>query len=174
MIKLTASHSESFHTGLKKCIKEQPPRCFKPCSITSVLSSKILDPALANDCVSFREFSINEAVNFLKIHRINQRKGPGYPENEFWNNFKQYYLVYKRKIYANPRRFDRDGKTSVMTSWTCWGERHANTRSRNRVVSRLSARFLVLKWRSRPLAKSLYCLITTTPWSWVSRRVKKR
>ena len=72
MIKLTASHSESFHTGLKKCIKEQLFRCFKPCSITSVLSPKILDPALANDCVSFREFGINEAVNFPKIHRIDQ------------------------------------------------------------------------------------------------------
>ena len=83
MIKLTASHSWRFHTGLKKCIKEQSFRCFKPCSITSVLSPKILDPALANDCISFREFSINEAVNFPKIHRINQRKGPGYPGNEF-------------------------------------------------------------------------------------------
>ena len=83
MIKLTASHSESFHTGLKKCIKEQSFRCFKPCSITSVLSPKILDPALANDCVSFREFGINEAVNFPKIHRIDQRRGPGYPGNEF-------------------------------------------------------------------------------------------
>ena len=39
-----------------------------------------MDPALANDCVSVREFSINEAVNFPKIHRINQGKGPGYPE----------------------------------------------------------------------------------------------
>ena len=64
MIKLTASHSESFHTGLEKCIKEQPFRCIKPCSFASVLSPKTLDPALANDCVSFREFSINEVVNF--------------------------------------------------------------------------------------------------------------
>ena len=116
MIKLTASHSESFHSGLKKCIKEQRFRCFKPCSFTSVVSPKILDSALANDCVSFREFSINEAVNVPKIHRVNQRKEPGYPGNEFCNNSKQHYLVYKRKIYANPRRFDRDGKTSVMTS----------------------------------------------------------
>ena len=83
MIKLKASHSESFHTGLKKCIKEQPFCCCKPCSITSVLSPEILDPALANDCVSSREFSINEAVNFPKIHGINQRKGTGYPGNEF-------------------------------------------------------------------------------------------
>ena len=74
MIKLKAFHSQSFHTGLKNCIKEQPFRCFKPCSITRVLSPKILDPALANDCVSVREFSINEAVNFPKIHRINQGK----------------------------------------------------------------------------------------------------
>ena len=34
---------------------------------------------------------------------------------------------------------------------------NANTGSWNRVVSRLSARFPVLKWRSRPLAKPLYC-----------------
>ena len=33
---------------------------------------------------------------------------------------------------------------------------NANNGSRNRVVSRLSARFPVLKWRSRPLAKPLY------------------
>ena len=46
-----------------------------------------LDLALANDCVPFREFSINEAVNFPKVHRINQEKGLGYPGNEFWNNF---------------------------------------------------------------------------------------
>ena len=83
MIKLTAFHSQSFRTGLKKCIEEQPFRCSKPCSITRVLSPKILDSALADDCVSVREFSINEAVNFPKIHRINQGKGPGYPENEF-------------------------------------------------------------------------------------------
>ena len=54
---------------------------FKSCS--SLLSPKILDPALANDCVSFREFGINEAVNFPKIHRIDQRRGPGYPGNGF-------------------------------------------------------------------------------------------
>ena len=83
MIKLTASYSMSFHTELKKCIKEQRFRCFKPCSITSVVSPKILDPALANDCVSFQEFSINEALNVPKIHRVKQRKEPGYPGNEF-------------------------------------------------------------------------------------------
>ena len=107
MIKSTASHSYSFRTGVKKCIKEQPFHCFKPCSITSVQSPKSLDLALANDCVSFREFSINEAGNFPKIHRINRRKGPGYSGNESWNNCKQHYLVYKRKIYANPRRWSR-------------------------------------------------------------------
>ena len=32
---------------------------------------------------------------------------------------------------------------------------NANKGSQNRVVSRLTARFPVLKWRSRPLAKSL-------------------
>ena len=37
---------------------------------------------------------------------------------------------------------------------------NANTGSRNRVVSWLSARFPVLKWRSRPLAKSLYYCMT--------------
>ena len=110
MIKLTASHSKSFHTRLKKCIKEQRFRCLKPCSIASVVSPEILDPALDNDCVSFREFSINEAVNVPKIHRVNQRKEPGYPGNEFWNNSKRHYLIYKRKIYANPRRFDHDGE----------------------------------------------------------------
>ena len=59
-----------FHTGLKNCIKAQAFHCFKPSSITCVLSPKILDSKFANDCVSFREFSINEAVNFLKIHGI--------------------------------------------------------------------------------------------------------
>ena len=110
MIKLTAFHSQSFHTGLKKCIKEQPFRCSKPCSITRVLSPKILDPALANDCVSVREFSINEAVNFPKIHRINQGKGPGYPGNEFCNNYKHYYLVYEPKFTQIPGVLIATGK----------------------------------------------------------------
>ena len=39
---------------------------------------------------------------------------------------------------------------------------NANTGSRNRVMSRLSARFPVLKWRSRPLAKLLNHSIITT------------
>ena len=56
MKKLTASHSQSFHTGLKKCIKEKPLGCFKPCSIKSELSP------FANDRISFRESSLNEAV----------------------------------------------------------------------------------------------------------------
>ena len=70
--------------------------------------------------VSFGESSINEEVNFPKIHWINQSKAPGYPGNEFWNNSKQHYLVYEHKIYLYLGRFDHDGKTSVMTSWTCW------------------------------------------------------
>ena len=44
---------------------------------------------------------------------------------------------------------------------------NVNTGSRNRVVSRLSAHFPVLKWHSRPLAKQLYCKISKN-WSEVS------
>ena len=40
---------------------------------------------------------------------------------------------------------------------------NANIGIRNRVVSRLSARFPVLKWRSRHLAKPLYY-----PWEWLA------
>ena len=42
-----------------------------------------------------------------------------------------------------------------------------STGSRNRVVSRLSAHFPVLKWHSRPLAEQLYCKISKN-WSEVS------
>ena len=52
--------------GLLPFVIEQPFHRFKPCSITSILSPKILDPALANECVSFREFSTTGAVNFPK------------------------------------------------------------------------------------------------------------
>ena len=65
-IKSAASRSQGFHTGLKKCIKEKLLRCFMPCSIKSELSPKILDTALANDRLSFRESSINIVVNFHK------------------------------------------------------------------------------------------------------------
>ena len=73
-------------------------------------SPKILDPALANDRVSFREFSIDEAINFPKIHRINQGKGPGYPGNEFCNNYKHYYLVYEPKFTQIPGVLIATGK----------------------------------------------------------------
>ena len=56
----------SIHTGLKKCIQEKLFRCFRLRLIKSELSPEILDPVLANDRVSFRESSINVAVNFHK------------------------------------------------------------------------------------------------------------
>ena len=110
-----------------------------------------MDPALANNRVSFQEFSIIEAVNFPKIHRINQRKEPGYPGNEFWNNSKQHYLLYKRKIYANPRRFDRDGKNQGNDVLNLLGRTATPTPD----VEIESCPDYPTKWRSRPLAKSL-------------------
>lgn len=51
--------------------------------------------SLANDCVpiSFREPAYWRN-KFSKIHRLKQRKGPNYPEHEYGNTSKQYYLVW--------------------------------------------------------------------------------
>ena len=116
--KSTASPSWSFHIGSKKCIKERPLHCLKPCALLKLKRTESWKlGSLANDSVliSFRESSeLKYNSKFSQIHRLKTRQGPGYPGNEFWNHSKQHYLVYKCATDANPRRFDCDGETNEM------------------------------------------------------------
>ena len=127
MIKLTASPSYSFHTGLKNYTKEKPFSRLSLAQLQVYWALKSLIRRLQRSCF-LSGIQHKCSGKFSQIHRIKQRKEPTYPGNEFWYNSKQHYLVYECKIYENPKRFDRDRKTSVMTSWTCWRERQRQHR----------------------------------------------
>ena len=62
-----------------------------------------------------RGVQINRAVNFPKIHRIKQRDQV---IQEMGSKIIPNSIIsfISAKLYANPWRFDRDGKTSEMTS----------------------------------------------------------
>ena len=129
---------------LKKCIKEKPLRRLKPCSIKRT-EPRILG-SLTNDRVSFRKSRINVAVNFQKYVEWNKETGLVILEmsSEIIPNSIISFISASFTQIAAKLRPELVGENS-----------NPYTGSRNRVVSRLSTRFPVLKWRSHPLTKSL-------------------
>ena len=115
--------------------------------------------------ISYRVFFLCEAtkVSCKKIHRINKRKGPGYPGYEFWNNSwtnsKQMISFIIAKFTQIPGVLIATGKPAKWRPELVGKNGNINNGSRNRVVSRLSARFPIMKWHSRPLTKRRYVFI---------------